>query len=646
MVQDDALQLLLIVDYIFDWARDVYRPSLLKQLRSIVTGETCDQISQVSDSDIFSMRRKVSDWVQAAPSTIYGLEADENFTDPSIELDHPAPLTMPIPNTRLGTIRSASLVDSRLVGLYITEDNVVGLLQSAGGLAQDVTKSRKVARTMVNFLTQWDVLSLTGHDIDCIEQVWTGEVRARNAIQSTATFYTMIEFTTYMTPFWETVREITFLAVSEQAFGILVEYADFKIHHSGIEDFSKYVHTCSDVVLREALGCLRSGSAKQILIGAVTCTAIALYSLPERNRAETNLPTSKLGFGYLHQPRLGAFILKYHKLNQQITTGRSLMGATGLKKHSASGHLNRFQLHPRPNLQTTSVIRVSERRDAVRLEDNHDINLCERCRRRGFPSESRHHLPPGDEIAVSGYGVYVVESLNYHEWKTSSLDRHDICVFAVDMSKEINDDIGLSVVLEDIRQSGIIYHTIHHPLPPRYNGLKEGGDQESYIWRDTLWNLPLPYRPSTNMQQEDIFNWIRELRSPQVTSLLESRARQKTLWSDLQLLLHYLNDGRPYKVAIALVNQSCFPMQDRKSVYAAKNASLADKCEAARLNNLDLCRMDLIGFKTFPVKVPTKGSRLPLQWAEELADRRFKEKLAICGLNERDIVRARRHGWL
>jgi hypothetical protein len=45
----------LIVDYIFDWARDVYRPSILRKLKFLAIGEAYDHISQVSDSDIFSL---------------------------------------------------------------------------------------------------------------------------------------------------------------------------------------------------------------------------------------------------------------------------------------------------------------------------------------------------------------------------------------------------------------------------------------------------------------------------------------------------------------------------------------------------------------------------------------------------------------
>lgn len=69
MLKDQALQLVLIVDYIMDWARDVYRIAILRQLKSMVTGQPFDQIS-LAYSTMSSMRRDVSRWIPAPPSTV------------------------------------------------------------------------------------------------------------------------------------------------------------------------------------------------------------------------------------------------------------------------------------------------------------------------------------------------------------------------------------------------------------------------------------------------------------------------------------------------------------------------------------------------------------------------------------------------
>ena len=112
------------MDYIFYWARDIYRLSILRQLKSLVTGSTFDKISLTNDSDIISMRRNnVSNWIQAAPSTVTGLDFEQDFREAAIApaLDHQSLLPIPIPNTKLGTLRSAALVESWVEGLFITE---------------------------------------------------------------------------------------------------------------------------------------------------------------------------------------------------------------------------------------------------------------------------------------------------------------------------------------------------------------------------------------------------------------------------------------------------------------------------------------------------------------------------------------------
>lgn len=51
---DGALQVLLIVDYIFDWARDLYRPSILRSLDALGDYQYDESASVAADSDILS----------------------------------------------------------------------------------------------------------------------------------------------------------------------------------------------------------------------------------------------------------------------------------------------------------------------------------------------------------------------------------------------------------------------------------------------------------------------------------------------------------------------------------------------------------------------------------------------------------------
>ncbi|KAF7541350.1 hypothetical protein G7Z17_g11978 [Cylindrodendrum hubeiense] len=52
-----ALQLLLLVDYVFDWARDVYREDIIKELRVLASGENEAASGIYTDTDIYSIRQ-------------------------------------------------------------------------------------------------------------------------------------------------------------------------------------------------------------------------------------------------------------------------------------------------------------------------------------------------------------------------------------------------------------------------------------------------------------------------------------------------------------------------------------------------------------------------------------------------------------
>ena len=110
MNRDDALSLLLIVDYVFDWARDVYRPSILRQLKSLAIGKAYDQVSLASDSDIISLGRNISNWIQPPPSIVDELDLDERYCNTTPVLGYPSILNRPVTNDELGKLRPISLV--------------------------------------------------------------------------------------------------------------------------------------------------------------------------------------------------------------------------------------------------------------------------------------------------------------------------------------------------------------------------------------------------------------------------------------------------------------------------------------------------------------------------------------------------------
>jgi hypothetical protein len=66
-------------------------------------------------------------------------------------------LTVSIRNTKLGTLRSASFIDSRVIGLYATEHNFKSLIRMSG---------QNAAMDVLNFLSRReDLLLLERQDL-------------------------------------------------------------------------------------------------------------------------------------------------------------------------------------------------------------------------------------------------------------------------------------------------------------------------------------------------------------------------------------------------------------------------------------------------------------------------------------------------
>jgi hypothetical protein len=99
---------------------------------------------------------------------------------------------------------------------------------------------------------------------------------------STTEFYTVIEMRIFMDSSWNLIREMTYLALASEAFDVLVEHANFKLKHPGIQAIRAAGRPCGSRTFIEAMNCLQSGSPSQLVAAAISCTSFALYSIPER----------------------------------------------------------------------------------------------------------------------------------------------------------------------------------------------------------------------------------------------------------------------------------------------------------------------------------------------------------------------------
>jgi hypothetical protein len=554
-----------------DWARDVYRPSILRHLKSIATGKAYDDTSLADDSDIFSMRRNISSWIPAPPSNIDTLELNENL-DPS------DPLSITIPNTKLGTVRSAAIIEFRFIGLRITQSNVTSLLQLAGGNNQNTDNSVKAARELVHFITRWDeMLLLTSADLDELEYLWTEDVRSDdNAadLSSAEEFYVLLEYRCFIGYSWEIIKEINCLAISKSAFEILMTYASFKRRHPPAESLPDIVRPCQMTILRECVECLKSGSLWQVLVSALSCLLVSLYPMPERKRPDFTPPVEFLGLGYRRFPRVKPFIQKF------LEFGRPKPTKKGRSSGNAGGSLRILLGHGKQKnsdqiIMDLSFKRVFERK-VLNCEGVHDLEKCDRCRQGAQNDLYTKNLVVVKPPIVSTYGAILVESPNGQDSK--SVTRHDLCLFVVENSTFLEEEGALPLLVEDILQTDMLYHTITHAA------FKDPPDGT----RALVWNLPLPCRPPTKEQRIDVMNWCQELLGQPITKT-DRREDNTDTWSHLQMVLHFLRLGSSFLDANSAVTQFCqkFPDMVKKKNEAWKKKGFGRSVDPNRPVDLD-----------------------------------------------------------
>ncbi|KAF2095704.1 hypothetical protein NA57DRAFT_79416 [Rhizodiscina lignyota] len=552
MEKDDSLQLLLIIDYIADWARDVYRPGILRQLKSFTTGTPYDLASVSVESEILSRRGQIAHWIPAPPTVMETLEPLEDFDWVQAPIPHESVLAIPIPNTQRGSLQSASIFESRIFGLRLTEDNYEKILQFAGGLAREHDKSRRAARDIVNFISTWDeLIAISEADLDYLEDSWAGDVHAEGRASTasrTVTFYVLIEYSTFITSTWETVKEISYVAVSKEALELLFKKAEFQKPPETLDSMHRKARPCSHQVWRATVECLRLGSPWQHFSAAVTCALLTLYSLPDRKRLDHSPPTEALGFGYLRRSQLRAFIDKIHKFGEAQRAPKSFLIPTrmnSLEKANLGIRFERFKrkrdIIPKP--EDLTFRRVSRRKQVTSLQQEHTVQLCERCRHVSQKYEQDYTFCRDDESRISGYGMVLLETLDL---TSTPYNNHDICLFVFDAASEIDNNFALAVVVEDLLQSSHMFHTIRHPLPRRFYS-------QRVVLGDTVWNLPPPYRSVTKKQRLDCYNWILELQGLTIPDPPEG-AKEMDYWSNLQLLLHCMIHGSSYEDAYTKVS--------------------------------------------------------------------------------------------
>ncbi|KAL2192920.1 hypothetical protein P885DRAFT_5162, partial [Corynascus similis CBS 632.67] len=215
-VRDGALQLLLIIDYIFDWARDMYRESVIRSLNRLAVSGS--KTVSYQDSDIFSTcpRDRVRLWLEATNEGdgTRGLGAQES----TVIQDG-----LRCFDTRSGVIRDIRYIQSKFLGLYLTRNNLDAFFNSAN----TELESKRLARTLLTHLVEgWRV---TGETLDALEFNWTGKDRGQGQPFQDTTFLVVAGVAAYLSPDWQQTRELSYIAVEEHAVHDLLKHAGRKL---------------------------------------------------------------------------------------------------------------------------------------------------------------------------------------------------------------------------------------------------------------------------------------------------------------------------------------------------------------------------------------------------------------------------------
>lgn len=218
---DSALQLLLIIDYIYDWARDVFRPSIISQLAMLANptqdkGQVHDNGFTMADtdSDVFSLgrekqKRDIETWGAAVEDPIEVMLEEELSLIKWATYDSP-----------LGVFRPACIVESLFRCLCITKENVDALFSTLpkGRSPKKLARNAENALNVNHVLVSEDVLGR-------MEEIWTNRARRRQCQDVTEKrFFATINYYVSFAGNWELKRVVYCLAFDEEALNLLRQY--------------------------------------------------------------------------------------------------------------------------------------------------------------------------------------------------------------------------------------------------------------------------------------------------------------------------------------------------------------------------------------------------------------------------------------
>ena len=173
---DEALQLVLIMDYIVDWARDIFRPSIMRQLMSVVDKGEQSSYTIVDQPDILSIHDPANSRYGGRPvPTIAGAGTFEAPAESAFDAVHSTisssfePLFESTGKHVDIKVWESAKYESRVRGLFITEHD-------SAAMKHLTTYGYKRLETV--YMSRCWFLLPNSKDIRTIEEAWTGSTPA------------------------------------------------------------------------------------------------------------------------------------------------------------------------------------------------------------------------------------------------------------------------------------------------------------------------------------------------------------------------------------------------------------------------------------------------------------------------------------
>lgn len=211
-MRDGALQLLLIVDYVVDWARDIYRENIINNLRSLASGDNDAASTFYPDTDIFSTREFETLDTSSPPP-----HEDQARVEYS-----PGQRSFMACDSKLHAVRHGSLVESRFRCVVVTPDNVQTMLH--------LTKRHMTHQLCRSVLSEMSTCFLLKYEaITAIESYWTGTSRTTpKVLKDDDKFFAAVGCCYFISPTWHLVRELHVFAIAEDAWDAFAAFSALK----------------------------------------------------------------------------------------------------------------------------------------------------------------------------------------------------------------------------------------------------------------------------------------------------------------------------------------------------------------------------------------------------------------------------------